>query len=151
MSGKDLLSLSFRVIGLLFAAIGTASAASTAVYVLRATRVTGTVVDYVVEQNAISLMSSAEPTGLLYYPVVEYESPSGERSTLTGRSGRTRRVYEVGQSLPVLVSLRDSQAARIGTAFGAWGSSIILGGLGALFLLLSVLAPQGFGGRDSRL
>ncbi len=150
MTGRDLLSLSFRVIGILFAAVGALSAVSTALFVSRSARVTGTVVDYVVEQNAISLMSSADPTGLLYYPVVEYESASGERHTLTGRSGRPRRVYEVGDPLAVLVSLRDPEEARIDSAFGVWGSSIILGGLGGLFLLLSVLAPQGFGGRDSR-
>ncbi len=150
MTGKDLLSLSFRVIGLLFAVIGAVAAASTAIYITRAVSVPGVVVDHVVEQNAISLMSAAEPTGLLYYPVVAYDAPSGESHTLTGRSGRTRKVYEAGDSLPVLVSPDDPQDARIDSTFGVWGSSIILGALGALFLLLSVLAPQGFGGSKSR-
>jgi hypothetical protein len=146
MRGKDLLSLSFRVIGLLFAAIGAAVAIWTGMFVGRAEAVPGTVIDYAVEQNAISFMRAAEPTGMLYYPVVRYATTAGETRTLTGRRGRTARTYEIGAEVPVLVSPGDPDDARINTVFGVWGSAIILGGLGALFLLLSVLAPFGFGG-----
>jgi len=150
MKGRDLLSLSFRIIGLLFAGIGAVVAATTIVFVLRADAVSGTVVDYSVEQNAITFMQSGESTGILYYPIVEYPRPDGGVGSVTGRVGRTSRPYEVGSSLTVLVSRRNPDEARINTVFGVWGSAIILGGLGALFLVLSVLTPYGFGGTRAR-
>lgn len=145
MKGRDLLSLSFRIIGLLFASIGAIIAASTLVFVARAEPVAGTVVDYAVEQNAITFLQGGEPTGLLYYPIVEYAA-GGTEQRVTGRTGRTSRTWEPGERLTVLVAPGDPRNARINTVFGVWGSAIILGGLGALFLLLSVLAPFGFGG-----
>ncbi|MFW5826089.1 MAG: DUF3592 domain-containing protein [bacterium] len=145
MKGRDLLSLSFRVIGGLFAGLGAIVAVSTLVFVARAESVTGTVVDYAVEQNSITFLQGSEPTGLLYYPVVEY-SAAGTEHRVTGRTGRTSRTWQPGEGVTVLVSPGNPQNARIDTVLGVWGSAIILGGLGALFLVLSVLAPFGFGG-----
>ena len=146
MKGRDLLSLSFRVIGLLFAGIGAIVAVSTLFFVSRAYTAPGTVVDHEVEQNAITFLRADERTGLLYYPVVEYRSTSGEMHQVTGRMGRASPRFEEGQQLTVLVAPADPSRARLNTVFGIWGSPIILGGLGALFLLLSLLAPFGFGG-----
>ncbi|MFW5741791.1 MAG: DUF3592 domain-containing protein [Spirochaetota bacterium] len=145
MKGRDLLSLSFRVIGALFASIGAIVAASTLVFLAGAEPVAATVVDYAVEQNSITFLQGSEPTGLLYYPIVEYPA-GGEEHRMTGRTGRTSRRWEPGEQLTVLVARGNPQKARINTVFGVWGSAIVLGGLGALFLLLSVLAPFGFGG-----
>jgi hypothetical protein len=146
MRGKDLLSLSFRIIGLLFVAIGAVVAAATTVFVTRAQPVEGRVVDYSVEQNAITFMNSDESTGMLFYPIVEYQAEGGGVHRITGRMGRASRAYDEGTPLTVLVSATDPTDARINTVFGVWGSAIILGGLGAVFLLLSALAPYGFGG-----
>lgn len=146
MKGRDLLSLSFRVIGLLFAGIGAIVAVSSALFLGRATRVEGSVVDYQVEQNAITFLRADGETGILYYPVVEYPTTRGGRSTVVGRTGRTSRQYAIGASVPVLVDPDDPAQARLDSTFGVWGSSIVLGGLGGLFLLISLLAPFGFGG-----
>lgn len=145
MRAHDLLSLSFRVVGLVFAGIAVIVAVSTAVFVARAQRVEGRVVENRVEQNAITFLRGDEPTGMLYYPVVEYSS-GGVEYRVTGRRGTTSRVYEPGAPATVLVSGRNPERARLDTVSGVWGSAIILGGLGALFLLLSALAPLGFGG-----
>ncbi len=150
MRSKDLLGLSFRVIGLFFAAVGVIAAVNTVIFVSRAQAVRGTVIDYAVEQNSISFLQSGESTGMLYYPVVEYPVPGGGSDRITARSGRPTPPYEPGEQLPVLVSASNPQRARIDTVLGVWGSAIILGGLGALFLLLSVLAPLGFGGSRPR-
>lgn len=146
MKGRDLLSLSFRVIGLLFAGIAAIVAVSTGVFLGRAVRREGTVVDYRVEQNAITFLRQDGESGILYYPVVEYATADGEALTVTGRTGYTTRPYETGDRVSVLVNPREPGQARLDSTFGVWGSSIVLGGLGALFLLISVLAPFGFGG-----
>lgn len=146
MKGRDLLSLSFRVIGLIFALTGVVVAVTTGVFVTRAERVTGEVVDYATEQNAIAFMRSDEPTGILYYPVVEYSLPGGGSYTITGRTGRSARAFEVGDRVGVLVATDNPERARLDTVFEVWGTSIILGGLGVLFLVLSVFASFGFGG-----
>lgn len=150
MRTKDLLGLSFRVIGLIFASVGAIAAVNTTLFVGRAETVSGIVVDYAVEQNSISFLQSGESTGMLYYPVVEYPVRGGGSSRITGRSGSPNRLYEPGERLPVLVSASNPERARINTVLGVWGSAIILGGLGVLFLLLSVLAPFGFGGSKRR-
>lgn len=146
MTGRSALSLSFRIIGVVFAVTGLGVALSSAIFVSRAFRVVGTVVDYRVVQNAISLLPAGEPTGMLYYPIVEYSMLPGESRTVIGRTGRAVRAYDTGERVGVLVSFRDAANARINTVFDLWGGSIILGALAALFLLLSVLAPLGFGG-----
>lgn len=145
MKGRDLLSLSFRLIGALFASIGALVAVSTLIFLARADPVGATVVDYAVEQNSITFLQGGEPTGLLYYPIVEYRVGADEHR-LTGRTGRTSETWEPGERITVLVARGNPQNARINTVFGVWGGAIILGALGALFLLLSVLAPFGFGG-----
>ncbi|MFW5716123.1 MAG: DUF3592 domain-containing protein [Spirochaetota bacterium] len=145
MKRRDFLSLSFRVVGIVFVGIGAFVAVSSGVFVSRAEQVAGTVVDYAVEQNEITFLRSGEPTGILYYPVIEY-SAGGETYAVRGRSGTTDRPYDTGARVDLLVSAANPANARIDSAFGVWGSAIILGGLGGLFLLLSVLAPFGFGG-----
>ncbi len=147
MNPRDVFGLAFRVIGGVFLLLGSAAAVFTLVFVMRAVHVAGTVIDYEIEQNAIAFLATDEATGLLYYPVVEYRSPDGERLSVTGRAGRMRRVYEIGEPLGVLMSPDQPANARVDTVFGVWGSAIILGGLGALFVLISLLAPHGFGGR----
>lgn len=150
MKTKDLLGLSFRVIGLIFASVGLIAAVNTTIFVSRAQTVRGTVIDYAVEQNSISFLQSGESTGMLYYPIVEYPVRGDASTTITGRSGSPTRTYEPGEQVPVLVSTTNPERARINTVLGVWGTAIILGGLGAVFLLLSVLAPLGFGGSKRR-
>ncbi len=147
MNPRDVFGLAFRVIGAAFLLLGAGAAVITLMFVIQAEIVTGTVVDYEVEQNAIAFLAADEATGLLYYPVVEYRSPGDERHTVTGRAGRMRRVYEIGEPLDVLMSSDQPANARIHTLFEVWGSVIVLGGLGVIFLLISLLAPHGFGGR----
>ena len=147
MNPRDVFGLAFRVIGGVFLLLGSTAAVFTLVFVIQAVRVSGTVIDYAVEQNAIAFLAADDGSGMLYYPVVEYYSQDGERHVVTGRAARMRRVYELGEPVGVLMSPDQPANARINTAFGVWGSAIILGGLGALFVVISLLAPHGFGGR----
>lgn len=147
MRGHDLLSISFRIVAAIFIGVGATVALGTFVFVGRAVPVRGIVVDYEVEQNAITFLQGDDPGGVLYYPIVEYRV-RGEEHRVTGRAGRTDREYSIGEEIAVLVSPSEPGRSRLNTVLGVWGSAIILGGLGALFLALSVFAPLGFGGRE---
>lgn len=146
MSGKNLLSLAFRVVGLVFAVFAAAVTIFTLAFVLRADRVVGVVVDHSSVQNKITVMPRSGPTGVLYYPVIAYALSGGDEYLFTGPSGRPDPQFKVGQEVQVLVSGSNAADARLNTLLGVWGTSIILGGLAAIFFILSLAAPMGFGG-----
>ncbi len=141
-----MLSLAFRLIGMVFLGFALVATIGTLRFTTDAVRLDGTVVDLRVEQNAVPLMRAEEETGLIYYPIVEYEGPDGAVRQFEGRAGRQRPVYEAGDTVTVLLRLSDPAGARIDSLLGIWGSSIILGGMAVAFLLVGFLAPLGFGG-----
>lgn len=145
MKGRDLLGLSFCLVGILFVVAGFGSAFITWRFVSGSDVVPGTVVDYVRTQNSVAFMGGDEPTGVLYYPVVSYAVGSREYH-VTGRRGTSRPVADTGSSIAVIVARDDPTRARLNTVLGVWGAAIILAALGGLFLLLSVAVPIGFGG-----
>lgn len=145
MKGTNLLAVAFRLVGLAFAGIAIVVAVTAGVFVAQSRLVSGTVVDFDVIDNSIRFLGGDGQRGLLYYPIVAYKL-DGIDYEVTGSRGRVRPDYEEGELVSVLVSETRPPRARLNTTMGVWGSSIILGGLAALFLLLSVLAPYGFGG-----
>ena len=144
MRGNNLLGVAFRLVGLAFAGIAIVVAVAAGVFVAQSRAVSGTVIEHAVIDNSIRF-GTVSGSGLLYYPVVSYQL-NGEWHEFTGRRGRARPDPDKGDEVLILVSESRPPAARMNTTMGVWGSSIILGGLAALFLLLSVLAPLGFGG-----
>ncbi len=146
MKGRDLLALSFRLVGLVFAVIAAVSATVTLLFVLRAERTAGVVIDYSIVQNSISFMPGSDATGMLFYPIVAYTAADGAEYRLTGRSGRPNRRYAPGEELPVLYSANNASEGRLDTVMGVWGTAIIMGGLAAIFVVLGFAAPHGFGG-----
>lgn len=144
MQGNNLLGVAFRLVGLVFGGIAIVVAVTTGVFVAQSRAVPGTIIDHAVVDNSIRFVRE-DGAGILYYPVISYFL-DGERHQFIGRRGRVDPVGDTGDEISVLVSESRPPAARVNTTIGVWGSSIILGGLSALFLLLSVLAPQGFGG-----
>ena len=146
MTGQSLLSLAFRVVGLAFAVIAAVVAVFTLTFLLRSDPAVGVVVDHSSVQNQITVMPRSQQTGVLYYPVIAYTTPAGMEETFTGRSGRSDPQYQVEQEVPILISGSNPGDVRLNTVLGVWGSAIILGGLAAIFLILSFAAPLGFGG-----
>lgn len=146
MTGKNLLSLAFRIVGLAFAVIAAVVAAFSLAFVLRSDHAVGVVVDYSSVQNQITVMPRSDQTGVLYYPVIAYTISGGDEHVFTGPSGRPNPQFQVGQEVSVLVSRFDAGDVRLNTLLGVWGTPIILGGLAAIFLILSLAAPIGFGG-----
>jgi len=147
VTGKNLLSLAFRVVGLAMAVIAAAIAAFALAFVLRSDRAVGMVVDYSSVQNQITVMPRSDQTGVLYYPVIAYSTSDGIEHTFTGPSGRPNPQFQVGQDVQILISRSNAGDARLNTLLGVWGTPIILGGLAAVFLMLSLAAPFGFGGK----
>jgi hypothetical protein len=145
MRGRDLLSLSFRVVALVFVALAGGAAVNTWIFLANSVETVGVVTGFDTRQNAIGLMPEGNATGIISYPVVEYRSGS-ETYQLTGRSGVSVDETPPGTQVRLRVSGADPGSARIATLMGTWGSPIILAAIGVLFVLLGVLAPFGFGG-----
>ena len=143
---RDLLALSFKVVGLAFAVIAAVTAIFTLSFVFRAEPATGIVIDYSRLKNSITLMPEGDETGVLYYPVVAYRAADGVEYQLTGRSGRAERRYPVGEQVPVLFLSSNPSDARLKTLMGVWGTPVILAGLALVFLVVGLAAPHGFGG-----
>ncbi len=146
MSGRELFGFAFRVVGLVLTGIGAAIAINTILFVNRSAPATGEVVGHDVVQNAISLLQSDERTGMLYYPRVAFVTADGERVTFRSRAGRPIRQRDAGEQVAVRYHTADPGDARIDQFMNIWGATVIVGGLGVLFLVLALLVPYGFGG-----
>lgn len=146
MSGRNLLGLAFRLIGLVFTASAIGVGGVTLSFVLRSDQLTGTVIEHSPVQNSISFMPGSDQTGILYYPVVRYTTPDGQERQLTGPRGRSSPRFAVGDPVPVYVLNSEPGNARLGTLMGVWGTAIILAAVALIFFLISLAAPLGFGG-----
>jgi len=146
VTGRNLLALSFRVIGLSLAAIAIVTAVYSILFVANSYVTKGRIEGYSTIQNSISVMPDSDQTGILYYPVVTYVDANGVERQFTGPQGRARPVYETGDEVDVRVSESSSPDARMASLMGVRGSTVVLGAVALLFLLLGFVAPYGFGG-----
>lgn len=146
MTGRNLLALSFRIVGLVFGVLAAVTAVYSAVFVARSYLSDGTVVGHSTVRNSISVMPESESTGVLYYPVVAYHDTSGAERRFTGPRGRSAPAFKDGESVRVRVSAVRPDDARLATVLGVWGSTVVLSAIAAIFLLLGYAAPYGFGG-----
>lgn len=146
MNGHALFGFAFRVAGLALAGIGTALAISTVLFVSRGVAATGEVVSHDVVQNAITFLQADDTTGMLYYPRVAFVTHEGGRVVFRSRAGHPTKEPAVGERVSVLYAPSDAHGARIDQFMNIWGSTVIVGGLGVLFLVLALLIPHGFGG-----
>ena len=150
MRGRDVLSLAFRVIGAVFFAAAIGAGLQTLLFLRDSATARGVVVEHKTISNAVRFVRGDEPTGVLYYPVVQYDTEDGKTYRMTGRTGRTRPELATGATVAVRYSLSRPDDARVATVMGVWGSSLILAGCGVLFLVISLLTPLGFGGAARR-
>lgn len=146
MKGRNLLGLAFRIIGLGFAVIAAVVGVYTLIFVLQSETVTGTIAGHARIQNKITVMPESDTTGVLYYPVIEYRAPDGQSREFTAPRGTAHVRFEVGDQVPVLVSVSNPARVRLATLLGTWGTAIVLAGIAVIFLLIGFVAPLGFGG-----
>src|SRR3974390_1194455 len=67
------------------------------------------------------------------FPVVEFQTQSGESVTFKSRSGSSPPSFRVGESVPVLYNPNDPQHASINTSWQLWGGAFIAVILGVVF------------------
>lgn len=142
MGIKNALSLFFLAIGGFLLLIGIIQGVSTLVFLSRAEPTRGTVIDYEIVENAAPFMASAS-SGLLYYPILRFETPGGAMGTFTGDQGHRARPYEVGSRVEILYG-PELENSRVANFWGLWGRVVIFAGLGAVFAFLGLLTPFGF-------
>lgn len=146
MNGRELMSLAFRLIGLIFLGFAAVALVGSLRFTSSAVGITATVVDVRTEQSTATFVPPEEGSGITYYPVIEYTGPDGIVRQFEGRAGSQRAVYTPGDSIAILVSESNPESARVNAVFSVWGRAIVTGGLGVGFLLIGLLAPLGFGG-----
>lgn len=146
MTGRNMLGVAFRVVGIGFAAIAIVVVAFTLLFISRSESVRGMVVANKTVENEIKPMPRTAESGVLFYPVIAYSDADGISHEFTGPSGRSHPQFPVGTPVDVLVSYRDPENARLATVLGVWGTAIVLGIVALIFIILGFAAPLGFGG-----
>lgn len=145
MGIKNVLSLFFFVVAGLLLVAGAISAVGTGIFLIGAETTTAGVIDYEIVENAAPFMATRPGGGVLYYAIVQFETPRGDSGTFTADQGHRQRPYEEGAPIDVLYNPDRPEDARVADFWGLWGRVAILVGLGAVFALLGVLTPYGFG------
>ena len=121
----------FGIAGALLAGVGLL-AARTRAFLSRATEAHGEVVA-LEERRRIR---SPRP---LYFPVVVFTTPSGQRNRFTSPSGSADPDHAVGDAVTVLFDAERPDAACIRSFASLWLVPIVLGGFGLVFALLGIL------------
>lgn len=78
-------------------------------------------------------------------PIVDYETPDGERRTITGGVSTNPRAGKIGDRVPVYLNPANDDDVRLGTAVEMWFLPGLLGGMGGVFVLVGTLAGGGAG------
>ncbi len=112
----ELIPLFFCALALFFVAYGIWALIQAHRFAATASRATGTVVD---AKTAWVDPGGPGPIGntggWLRFPVVRYQTASGQMVTFRSRTGTQPSPYKVGQQVPVLYNPADPRDARINT------------------------------------
>ena len=95
-------------------------------YLAKVARVQGTVKDF-------------QKKGDAYYPIFEFQPPSGNPITITSNTGRYPPAYEVGEQVAVLYDPSSPHEAKLDTIFGTYLESLITAGAGGLSLIIGLI------------
>jgi hypothetical protein len=144
MDVRQIFGYFFKLIGGALIIVGVVQAASTLWFLRDAEQTMGTVLDYERVEGAAPPFIGGD-AGVLYYPVVNFQTPGGREVQFTAPSGRNSRVYEIDSQVPVLYDADEPEAGRLGSFWGLWGGTVVFAGLGTVFVLIGFLAPHGFG------
>jgi len=119
----------FTSLGLVMLACTYVLYSNTASFLAEASRAEGTVV---------GLEESRSSDSITYRPVVEFADESGRSTTFISSTGSNPPGYTEGQKVEVLYPRGEPQKAKINGFFSLWAGSIIVGSMGAVFLLVGV-------------
>jgi len=86
----------------------------------------------------IDLVASRSSDSITYRPVVRFSTAVGERVEFASGTSSNPPSYAKGEAVEVLYSPNQPRDAKINGVFSLWGGSLILGGMGGVFLLIGV-------------
>ena len=105
-------------------------------FIAQATKTEGTVVQ---------LILSFSDHSRTYHPLVRFTDTNGKAIEFVSSTGSNPPGYSEGEKVEVLYLPAEPYKARLNSFFSLWGGSIIVGGLGTIFLLIGggiFLAPK---------
>lgn len=105
-------------------------------FIAQATKTEGTVVQ---------LILSYSDHSRTYRPLVRFTDTNGKAIEFVSSTGSNPPGYSEGEKVEVLYLPAEPYKARLNSFFSLWGGSIIVGGLGTIFLLIGggiFLAPK---------
>ena len=144
MGIKNALSLFFLVIGGLLLLVGAVQAVNTLLFMGRAEPAQARVIDYEIVENAAPFMAASRGSGLLFYPILQFDTRQGFQSTFTADQGHRERPYDMDARVGILYDPGRPRNGRVDDFWGLWGRVVVFAGLGAVFGGLGLLTPFGF-------
>ena len=118
----------FFFIGLVFIVVGGIFYYNTHTFLARSEATTGKVVRLIQGYS----QSSNGGSSVLFYPVVRFETQTGDIIDFQSRIG-SRPAHRIGDIVRVRYLKEDPHQARIDTFFQLWFLSLLFGGLGFFF------------------
>ncbi len=104
----------------------------------------GTVVDFETIQNSIPFVS--EDSGLMYYPIIQYEENSVFEAHISRVPSRER--YAIGD--PVELRITEGGSVYINSVWGRWGLPIVFAGISLIFAACAFALANIGKGRTAR-
>jgi hypothetical protein len=117
----------FAGIGSIFAVVGIAIGLHTRSFVNQAIPLQGTVRDFAYRSSK---------NGGVYYPVVEFTVPNGERKVVKSTTGTNPPFVQKGQQIKILHNPQEPNSMMIDSWVDLWLLPIIFTGLGTIFLVI---------------
>ena len=102
---------------------------STTDFIDKATEAQGTVVELIESYS----------DGVTYRPRVEFTTESGTLINFVSTTGSNPPSFQAGETVTVLYLAENPMEAEIKSFFSLWGAVVILGSMGAIFLLVGTV------------
>ncbi|MFS0515914.1 DUF3592 domain-containing protein [Nostoc sp. UIC 10607] len=129
----------FRIFGSIFGGVGSIIAVTgiiiglnTRSFVGTAVPAQGTIIDLVQRLSTDSKGRSS----YVYYPVVEFTTPSGEPTVFEANSGSNPPEFTKGQQVEILYSPEKPNSAMINSWLSLWFLPVMFTSLGSIFALV---------------
>lgn len=127
-----ILRLVFGAVAVVLCAVAWLLHHNTASFIASASRTQGEVM------RLLYVESSERHESGTWKPLVRFKAPAGEIIEFAPSSSSNPPAYKVGETVDVFYDPKNPQEARLDGFFSLWGGAAITGGLGLVFLLVTV-------------